>query len=155
MADSSETKLLSQEQNHILLTILDMIVPEDSSRSKPSAAEVDVLKFICEYEPGYIETLIQEIALVANESVKTFGNPFSSLDTATRDELISKLRSDDPFFLRGLAIWTVTCYYQDYRVMHAIDLPARAPYPLGYDVDSGDLSLLDPVKTRGKIYRDA
>jgi hypothetical protein len=34
-------------------------------------------------------------------------------------------------------------------------MEARPPYPKGYQVVQGDLSLLEPVRARGKIYRDA
>jgi len=33
-------------------------------------------------------------------------------------------------------------------------MEARPPYPKGYQVEPGDLSLLNPVIARGKIYRD-
>ena len=46
------------------------------------------------------------------------------------------------------------CYYRDDRVMRAIGMEPRAPFPKGYDVEQGDWSLLDPVRARGKIYRD-
>jgi hypothetical protein len=47
------------------------------------------------------------------------------------------------------------CYYRDDRVMRAIGMEVRAPYPLGFKVEQGDLSLLEPVRLRGKKYRDA
>ena len=50
---------------------------------------------------------------------------------------------------------TVTCYYQDDRVLAAIGLEARPPFPKGYDVPAGDLSLLEPVRRRGSIVREA
>ena len=46
------------------------------------------------------------------------------------------------------------CYYRDDRVLQAIGQEPRAPHPKGYVVEQGDWGLLEPVKQRGKIYRD-
>jgi len=47
------------------------------------------------------------------------------------------------------------CYYRDDRVMQALGMEARAPFPLGYEVPEGDWSMLELVQARGKIWRDA
>ena len=47
------------------------------------------------------------------------------------------------------------CYYRDDRVLTAIGVEPRPPFPKGYEVPQGDWSLLDPVRARGPIYRDA
>ena len=47
------------------------------------------------------------------------------------------------------------CYYRDDRVMASINMEARPPFPKGYLVEQGDWSLLDPVRARGRIFRDA
>ena len=50
---------------------------------------------------------------------------------------------------------TVQCYYRDDRVMRSLDMEARPPFPKGFDVEQGDWTLLDPVRSRPKLYRDA
>jgi len=47
------------------------------------------------------------------------------------------------------------CYYRDDRVMQALGMEARAPFPKGYEVPEGDWSMLEAVQARGKIWRDA
>ena len=47
----------------------------------------------------------------------------------------------------------VQCYYQDDRVLEALDIEPRPPFPEGHDVEQGDWSLLDPVRARDKFYR--
>ena len=47
------------------------------------------------------------------------------------------------------------CYYRDDRVMRSIGMELRPPFPRGFDVAPGDWSLLDPVRARGRIWRDA
>ena len=49
--------------------------------------------------------------------------------------------------MRTLALQTVTCYYQDDRVLEAIWGWKRGRrFPKGYEVPTGDVSLLDPVR---------
>ena len=44
-------------------------------------------------------------------------------------------------------------YYRDDRVMRALAIELRPPFPDGYQVDQGDWSLLDPVRARAPLYR--
>jgi hypothetical protein len=39
-------------------------------------------------------------------------------------------------------------------VIEALGLEARAPHPVGYEMDAGDFSLLDVVRRRGPSRRD-
>ena len=39
--------------------------------------------------------------------------------------------------------------------MRSLDMEPRSPFPDGFEVEQGDWSLLEPVKRRGKVYRDA
>ena len=50
---------------------------------------------------------------------------------------------------------TVQCYYRDARVMRALNIEVRPPFPLGYAQEPNDLTLLDPVRAKGEIYRKA
>ena len=47
------------------------------------------------------------------------------------------------------------CYYRDDRVLLSLGLEARPPFPKGHTLEQGDLSLLDPVRARPKLWRDA
>jgi hypothetical protein len=47
------------------------------------------------------------------------------------------------------------CYYRDDRVLRSLGLELRAPFPLGYTLEQGDWSLLDPVKARPSSLRRA
>jgi hypothetical protein len=40
------------------------------------------------------------------------------------------------------------------RVLEALDLEPRPPHPEGYATVEGDLSLLEPVRRRGRKYRE-
>ncbi|MGH7098228.1 MAG: hypothetical protein ACREE4_11295 [Stellaceae bacterium] len=46
------------------------------------------------------------------------------------------------------------CYYRDDRVMRALGLEPRPPYPQGRVLEPGDWSLLDVVRGRPRLWRD-
>jgi hypothetical protein len=50
--------------------------------------------------------------------------------------------------------YLLQCYYQNPLVVVAIGMEPRPPFPDGYQVDEGDLLLLETVYLRGKLYRD-
>ena len=83
------------------------------------------------------------------------GGPLSRLSSSDQSALLSRFRLAFPELAGVLEAITVRCYYRDDRVMSSIGMETRAPFPLGFSVPQGDWSLLEPVRSRGKIYRDA
>lgn len=69
--------------------------------------------------------------------------------------LLNRLRSERPVLFAVVENVVARAYYRDNRVLRSIGMDVRPPFPLGYELDQGDWSLLDPVRQRGKIYRDA
>ena len=135
--------------------VVDMIVPASADGRKPSAAEVGVLDFIREREPRDLAAIARDIGRLDVAARDRHGAAFTDLDAASRQAVVDAMRADDAAFLRILAMHTVTCYYQDDRVLAAIGLEARPPFPEGYDVVAGDTDLLEPVRRRGNLVRDA
>lgn len=46
------------------------------------------------------------------------------------------------------------CYYRDDRVLHALGVEPRPPFPKGHELEQGDWTLLDPVRRRAPFWRD-
>lgn len=67
--------------------------------------------------------------------------------------LVAALRSEAPAFVTLFEATVAACYYRDERVLRALGLPARAPFPEGHAVAPTDWSLLDPVRQRAPFYR--
>lgn len=146
---------LSEDQRRVFDIVLDLIVPASADGRRPSAADIDVLGYIRDVEGQTLDALRADLDRLDAEAMETHGRAFASLDPTIRQGLVDALREREPHFLRTLAMQTVTCYYQDDRVLEAIGVGARPPFPKGYEVPSGDLSLLEPVRRRGKVYREA
>ena len=145
---------LNSAQQRTLVAILDMIIPASDDGRFPSAADMDVLGYIAKTDPQLLDTVRTELDRLNAVSEDLYGVVFGDAGETHRQGLLDEKRGAEPQFLGGLALQTVTLYYQDDRVMEAIGMEARPPFPKGYEVVAGDLSLLDPVRARGQVYRN-
>ena len=151
---ASDAPLTSQQRRNLDI-VLAMIVPASADGRKPSAAEVDVLGYIRAHESESLASLGAELDRIDAEAQARHGGSFAVLAAERRQALVDELRHQEPQFLRNLALQTVTCYYGDDRVLQSLGLEVRPPFPKGYEVPVGDLTLLEPVRRRGRIYRAA
>ncbi len=83
------------------------------------------------------------------------GGTYATLDVDARKLAAAQFREDSPALALLLATLTSRCYYRDDRVMRSLGMEVRPPFPKGFQVEPGDWSLLDAVRSRPKIYRDA
>ena len=132
-----------------------MIVPPSGDGRLPGASEVGVAAFLASHAADYLPQLGDELDRLDDDCRDAAGCDFAAAEQGVRQGVLDAARAGDPRFLGTLALHTVTRYYQDDRVMAAIGLEPRPPFPKGYDVPSGDLSLLEPVRRRGRVWREA
>ena len=145
---------LNSDQQRTFVAILDMIIPASDDGRFPSAADMDVLGYIAKTDRQLLDTVRTELDRLNAVSEDLYRVVFGDAGETHRQGLLDEIRGTEPQFLDPLALQTVTLYYQDDRVMEAIGMEARPPFPKGYEVVAGDLSLLDPVRARGQVYRD-
>jgi hypothetical protein len=146
---------LTSAQRETLRVLLGMFVPATADGRVPAAGEMpQVLELIVRLA-AQVPAIRAALDMVDAEAMARCGAAFSSLDHARRSMVVEDIRARDPAVLSQLALETVTCYYQQDGVLERLGLEARPPYPKGYQVLAGDLMLLNAVKARGRIYRDA
>jgi hypothetical protein len=154
--DSTDTRqALTSGQRASLEIVLDMIVPPSADGRMPGAAEVGVPAYLLAEAPDALPQLCQELEELERCAREQFARGFAELGGLERKSLIEAMRAREPSFMSRLAMETLACYYQHDRVLGGLGMEARPPYPKGYQVVQGDLSLLEPVRARGKIYREA
>jgi hypothetical protein len=83
------------------------------------------------------------------------GGSFGDLDAAGRERVVAAFRARGGATVTTLSRVILQCYYRDDRVLHSLGLEPRAPFPKGHTLEQGDWSLLDPVRARPKLWRDA
>jgi hypothetical protein len=96
-------------------------------------------------------------ALAALERLARPRSPdgFAALAAAEQRAALRELEAEQPGLLPGLLFHTYAAYYQHPRVLAGLGREPRPPHPEGYAMETGDLGLLDPVRSRGEIYRKA
>jgi hypothetical protein len=82
------------------------------------------------------------------------GGDFAGLDESKAEAAaMTLLRREDPV-VTALGRAVLQCYYRDDRVMRALGLEPRPPYPKGHVLEQGDWALLDMVRGRPRMWRD-
>lgn len=149
----------SAEQRAALAVVLDLIVPASADGRMPRASQAGPLphdlRFGQGQGPGAGAGVQQMLDGLERESSSCFGGGFAALDETRRQALFDDWRVREPQTVQRLALEVLTWYYQQDRVLEALGLEARPPFPKGNTVESGDLSLLQSVIDRGRIHRDA
>ena len=141
----------SSDERRALACVLDAIVPPSADGRLPGAGAAGVATHV----ERVLRTLPDLRAMVAEglrdlevQARAQHDRPFVALGAAERAALVA-LQG----FSYALIPHTYIGYYQDDRVLAALGLDPRPPHPKGYAMPADDVTLLDPVKTRGARYR--
>ena len=125
------------------------MIPASQAHGLPGADDdrifSDLLASSTPYHP-FIDAGLQDF----NRSSDSTSTDPGSADNAAA---IERFRSQQPELSALLVSLTVQCYYRDDRVMASLGMAPRPPFPEGFELESGDWSLLDPVRARGPIWR--
>jgi hypothetical protein len=82
------------------------------------------------------------------------GGDFAGLDEAKAEPAAMTLLGREDPAVTALGRAVLQCYYRDDRVMRALGLEPRPPYPKGRVLEQGAWSLLDAVRGRPRMWRD-
>ncbi|MBM1172536.1 hypothetical protein [Microvirga arabica] len=150
LSQSVGTGKLSGPEQEALFCVVSHMIPSSDELELPGAADpkifTDILRSIGRDLPA-----LRHALHVLNEMA---GQRIDALPPAQQAALLTSFRSAYPDLTGVLEAVTVRCYYRDDRVMAFLGMERRPPFPIGFDVPQGDWSLLEPVRRRGKIYRD-
>ena len=147
----SEPNTLTPRQRDDLRTVAGMIIPTSDEYKVPGADDAAV-------QADIVKTLGRDTAPVVaalDHLARLAGKPLVELDAARRDEVAKEFRASGGAPAATLVRVVLQCYYRDDRVLRSLGLELRAPFPIGYPLEQGDWSLLDPVKARPQALRRA
>jgi len=143
---------LSPVQALTLDALAQLIIPPSADGKRPGGGEIGFVDHV--QQMGDTTWLLAGLDGLEAAAQEQHGLPFAELDAAQRLAIVEPQKRKQFRFYGELANQLMLCYYQHERVLPAIGMEARAPFPLGYYPIDGDLSLLEPVYERGPIWRD-
>jgi hypothetical protein len=147
----SSNILFSDEERRSLSALLDSVIPASEKLRMPSAANINFIVF---GENRRLLTQVNELIKKINIlSLEEYETHFYLLNVSQILHVIDLAKSKYFRLFHEVLTYVVTCYYQHVDVLEALGLN-QAPFPYGNNLNEGDLSLLEPVYERGKIYRE-
>ena len=147
-------KFFSSKQKDFIISILNIIIPK--SDGFPSAGEIEVythIDNILSDSPYLKRIFIEGLNSIQYESNILFKNDFITLNDSEKNIVLKNIEQIKTDFFNALVLHTYNGYYTNNIVLNLLGPHARPPQPLGYDIEEGDLSSLEVVKSRGIIYR--
>ena len=140
---------LTPAQRDDLRSVAAMIIPASSEYEVPGADDPKI-------QADILATLGRDTRRVAealDHLARLAGKPLAELDPARREAVAKEFRATGGGAAATLIRVVLQCYYRDDRVLRSLGLELRPPFPLGYPLEQGDWSLLDPVKARRSMWR--
>ena len=147
----NDSDSLSAAELRDLQCIAGMIIPASTEFGVPGADDpiifADIVKSLGR-DRRDVQAAIASLCALA-------GGPFVGQDASRRYAAAKSFRSRGGPAVAALSRAILQCYYRDDRVVLSLGLEARPPFPKGHTLEQGDWSLLDPVRARPKLWRDA
>jgi len=145
--DTSLTAAQRDDMRAIAAEIIPASLEFDVPGADDSAIQADIVATLGR-DAGLVREALDQLARLA-------GRPLASLDPARREAVAMELRATGGAAVAALTRVVLQCYYRDDRVVRALGLEPRPPYPKGHVLEDGDWSLLDPVRARPPMWRGA
>ncbi len=156
MSRPAKTAPLNDEQRRALAPLLDGYIPRSDDGVLPGAGELGLaadLDEVLQRDPELHAQLVASLAGLDRLACARGAARFTALSAEQQGEVMNELSCSEQAFPAMLVLYTFGCYYKHPRVLAHYGFEVRPPHPKGYEVAPTDLSLLDPVRARGPIYR--
>ncbi len=158
MSDSNATAALSEAELRTLAAVLDLIIPPSGDGRMPGAGEVGIgacIEAIARREAGLRAVVVAGVAALEALARSSGASAFAALGGEVRLAALQEVAVAQPGFVPNLIFHTYAHYYQQGRVLEGLGLDPRPPFPTGHVLEPFDETLLDGVRRRAKLYRDA
>jgi hypothetical protein len=142
---------LTPAQRDDLRVVARMMIPESLAYNAPGADDAAI-------QADIVATMGRDTDMVRqalDDLARLAGQPLAQLDDAGRDAVAREFRATGGAAAATLVRVVLQCYYRDDRVLRSLNLELRPPFPIGYTLEQGDWSLLEPVKARPAMWRRA
>jgi len=148
----------TSDDERMLTTLLDTILPPSADGRLPGAGSAALVRHVAStVERMPMLRTVVEYGLSGIGERARQRNPvgWDALSPDERTTVVREFTAENEFFLPGFLFLVYSGYYVDPAVVRTFGFEPRPPHPTGYAMEGEDLaSLLEPVRRRGKMYRD-
>lgn len=141
---------LTQTEADNLRRLAGLMVPASSVYRVPGADDPVIFEDICR-SLGRDLPLVRKALIQLNEDA---GGHFGGLPEPEAKAVAAQFLARQGSEMIALGRSVLQCYYRDDRVIVALGLEPRAPFPKGHSLPPSDWTLLDPVRGRPPMWRD-
>lgn len=140
-----------------LAALLDVLIPTRDDGRLPGAGSLGLAEPVQAALAPELEPLLAQGLEALDRAARERGAAdFVGASRAVRGELLARLAEELPVLVPTLAFLGYRAYYSDPRVLEALGLAPRPPFPEGHLMEPTDFrELLAPMRRRAKLYRDA
>tara|TARA_B100000524_G_scaffold102649_1_gene49300 strand:+ start:83 stop:517 length:435 start_codon:yes stop_codon:yes gene_type:complete len=131
--------------------LLDSIIPPNSKIGIDGASSIDLEKILGNKKYKIISDKFFE--LILETSNKNNIKDLELLSIENLGVIIQKTKIKNFRFFNEIASIISEFYYLDNKNREALNLKTLPPFPEGNIIEDIDLTILEPVFNRGKIYR--
>lgn len=145
------------DEKHLLTLILDELIPPSDDGRLPGAGALGVaaeVEAAVKATPALAPVIEGGVSALEGLARARDAGGFVALSRSERAAVLHEIESADPVFVPTLMMLAYVGYYGNDRVVAMLKPDANPPHPRGYEVEPDDAALLDPVRSRGKLYRD-
>ena len=143
-------------QRELLVSVLNRLVP--AADAFPGAGDLGVASYfdrVVGQSAALKRLFAQGLVQVTLESQAQYAQPFTALLEGQGEAVLRHVEATAPEFFEALVTHTYSGYYSHPAIVQFLGMEGRPPQPRGYHLEPLDLSLLDNIKLRQPIYRQA
>jgi Gluconate 2-dehydrogenase subunit 3 len=143
-------------QQMLLSAVLNRLIP--ATDDFPGAGDLGIASYVDTVVGCFADLrrlFAEGLTHIAMASQALEGQEFIALADDHKDAVLRQVETLHPTFFEALVQHTYSGYYSHPTVIRLLGLEARPPQPRGYHLEPLDFTLLDNVKQRGPLYRQA
>lgn len=144
----------ADDETRALAGLLDVILPASADGRLPAAGALGLATPLRETLADVWPVITSGLAACETAARTRSAQQFSALAQEDAAAVVEQVAADEPAFLGSVLFHLYAAYYVHPRVVEALGLESRPPYPGGYELEQGDLGLLERVRNGPQRYRE-
>ena len=155
-ASTESPAFFAAVQRELLVRVLNCLVP--AAGAFPGAGDLDVASYLDRVvgQSAALKRLFaQGFVQLTLTSQAQYAQPFTMLLEGQCDAVLRHVETMAPEFFEALVTHTYSGYYSHPAIVRLLGMEGRPPQPRGHHLEPLDLNLLDNIKQRQPIYREA